>query len=144
VNDELARLYQQVILEHNKSPRNYGPLEGATHEARADNPLCGDVVTLRLVVADGRIQAVRFEARGCAISRATASLMTSAIAGGTPQAAARLRGEFEGLMAAPADPERAAVLGELTVVEGVRDFPSRIACAVLPWRALEAALGGKR
>lgn len=140
MNDELARLYQKVILEHNKSPRNYGPLAGATHEAQEHNPLCGDVITLRFGVTGGVLDPVRFESRGCAIVRATGSLMTSAIAGKPAAEALRLRDQFEAFLAGGA----AGELGELAVVQGVREFPSRIACAMLPWRALAAALGQRR
>src|SRR2546429_3021946 len=140
MKDELAQLYQRVILEHNKAPQNYGPLPGATHEGRAQNPLCGDDVTMRLVLLDGRLERLRFEARGCAIARATASLLTSALVGAPVTAAAALQGEFEALMAAPLPPARLAALGDLRVVEGVREFPSRIACARLPWLALLTAL----
>jgi nitrogen fixation NifU-like protein len=137
MNEELARLYQRVILEHNKAPQHYGALEGATHEGRAHNPLCGDVITVRLNLRDRRIDPIRFEARGCAIVRATGSLMTSAIAGKSMTDALRLRDQFEAFLAGG----DAAALGQLTVVQGVREFPSRIACAMLPWRALATALG---
>ena len=137
MNDELARLYQRVILEHNKSPRNYGALPGATHEGQAHNPLCGDVITVRLSLRDDVLDPVRFEARGCAIVRATGSLMTSAIAGKNVAAALRLREAFDAFLAGG----EAGALGELAVVQGVREFPSRIPCAMLPWRALAAALG---
>jgi nitrogen fixation protein NifU and related proteins len=137
MNDELARLYQKVILEHNKSPRNYGPLPGATHEAQEHNPLCGDVITVRLNVANGVIDSVRFESRGCAIVRATGSLMTSAIAGKPIADALRLRDRFAAFL----DDGNGAELGDLAVLAGVRDFRSRIACAMLPWRALLTALG---
>jgi nitrogen fixation NifU-like protein len=137
MNDELARLYQSVILEHNKSPRNYGPLPGATHEAEEHNPLCGDVITLRFNTASDLIEPIRFEARGCAIVRATGSLMTSAIAGKSIRDALLLRDRFEGFLAG----SDGAELGELAVVAGVREFRSRIACAMLPWRALASALG---
>ena len=137
MNDELARLYQKVILEHNKSPRNYGPLAGATHEAQEHNPLCGDVITLRFGVTNDVIDPIRFESRGCAIVRATGSLMTSAIAGKPIADALALRARFEAFL----DGGDGAELGELAVVAGVREFRSRIACAMLPWRALSTALG---
>jgi len=140
VNPELARLYQRVILDHNKAPRNYGPLAGATHEGHAYNPLCGDEVTVRLRLSSGIIAVLRFEARGCAIARATASLMTCALEGVAVTAAASLQADFETFLRAPAGSARPDALGELAVVEGVREFPSRIACATLPWQALLAAL----
>jgi nitrogen fixation protein NifU and related proteins len=137
MNEELARLYQKVILEHNKSPRHYGALPEATHTGEAHNPLCGDVITVRLQLQRDAIDPIRFEARGCAIVRATGSLMADAIAGKSTADALRLRDQFEGFLGGG----EAGALGELTVVQGVREFPSRIACAMLPWRALATALG---
>jgi nitrogen fixation NifU-like protein len=137
MNEELARLYQRVILEHNKSPHHYGALADATHEGTAHNPLCGDVITVRLNLRDQTIDPIRFEARGCAIVRATGSLMTSAIAGRSMNDALGLRDQFAAFLAGG----DAGALGDLAVVQGVREFPSRIACAMLPWRALATALG---
>ncbi|HKA90386.1 MAG TPA: SUF system NifU family Fe-S cluster assembly protein [Haliangiales bacterium] len=135
MNDAVRALYQGVILDHHKSPRNHGPLADATHRATADNPLCGDRVTVHLVVAD-RIDAARFEARGCALSRASGSLLTEAAVGKTPAEARELAARFEAFVAgsAPAPDDALAVFA------GVREFPSRAACAVLPWQALVRAL----
>ncbi len=135
MNDALRALYQDVILDHHKAPRNHGPLADATHRGTADNPLCGDRVTLHLIVGD-RIRAARFEARGCALSRAAGSLLTEAAVGKTPAEARDLAARFEAFVAgaAPAPSEALAVFG------GVREFPSRAACATLPWQALLRAL----
>jgi nitrogen fixation NifU-like protein len=140
MNDELAQLYQSVILEHNRSPRNHGPLVGASHEGTADNPLCGDRVTLRLLMGEGGIAAARFEARGCALSRAAGSLLTEAVAGLTSSEALALGERFAAFLAGDA----AAPSESLAVFGGVRAFPSRIACAALPWKALATALRAPR
>lgn len=154
---ELARLYQETILEHNARPRNLGELPEATHEARLHNPLCGDQVTLRLVVrpapdgdGDGaRITAARFVGDSCALCRASASLLTLRVTadGGLRTAAALALGAAlrravtPGLAAAAeGDPP----LGELAALTGVRDVPSRRRCATLPWEALEQALAPTR
>jgi nitrogen fixation NifU-like protein len=136
VNDALSKLYQDVIVAHHKAPRNHGPLAGATHEATALNPLCGDEVTVRLRLDGGRVAEVRFESRGCVLSRAAASLMTEAVAGQPAAAADALGAAFAAFLGG--GPR--AGLGELTVLEGVRDFPSRVACVTLPWQALSRAL----
>ena len=138
----LAGLYQRVILDHNARPRNFGPLPGSTHEAALHNALCGDTVTLRLRLAEGRIVAAAFEGNGCALSRASASLLTLAVAGRTPDEAAGIAAELDKLLSrgpehAEADVER---LGDLTALQGVREVPARRRCATLPWEALRAAL----
>jgi nitrogen fixation NifU-like protein len=139
MNDALRSLYQDIILDHHKSPRNHGPLAEATHDATVDNPLCGDRVTVHLAVGD-RIDAARFEARGCALSRAAGSLLTEAVIGKTPAEARDLAARFAAFVAGtgPAPSDALAAFG------GVRDFPSRVACATLPWDALSRALEGAR
>src|SRR5262249_3240259 len=137
LSPELQALYQKVIVEHHKAPRNHGPLAGATHEATADNPLCGDQVTLRLRLDDGRVAALGFESRGCMLSRAAASLMTEAIAGRGAASALALGTAFAAFLAGGPDDG----LGGLTALAGVRDFPSRIGCVTLPFDALRRALG---
>jgi nitrogen fixation NifU-like protein len=140
---ELRDLYQEVILDHVKRPRNSGVLAGASHRADGDNPLCGDKVTIFLSIKDGRIADVRFQGRGCAISLASASLMTEAIKGKTE---AEVRAMFEQFHAGlTATDESAAVsalaeLDKLAVFGGVREFPVRVKCATLPWHTLVAAL----
>ena len=140
MNDALRKLYQEVIVEHHKSPHNHGPLEGATHAATAHNPLCGDQVTLRLIVGDDQLTTVRFESRGCVLSRAAASLMTDAVQGKSAAAALELGRELEAFVGSPPAAGAADRLGDLAVLEGVREFPSRIGCVTLPWQALARAL----
>jgi nitrogen fixation protein NifU and related proteins len=140
---ELRDLYQEVILDHVKRPRNSGALAGASHRADGDNPLCGDKVTIFLSIEDGRIADVRFQGRGCAISLASASLMTEAVKGKTE---AEVRAMFEQFHAGlTAIDESTAVgalaeLDKLAVFGGVREFPVRVKCATLPWHTLVAAL----
>jgi nitrogen fixation protein NifU and related proteins len=136
VNDALRQLYQDVIVEHHKSPRNYGPLPGATHETTLVNPLCGDEVTVRLELEDERIAELRFESRGCVLSRAAASLMTEAVQGKTLAEASAIGRDLEAFVSAPPAPGAAERLGALTALEGVRDYPSRIGCVTLAWQAL--------
>jgi nitrogen fixation NifU-like protein len=135
-------LYQRIILEHNARPHNAGPLPARTHEARVHNALCGDTVTLRLRLDGGRVAEARFEGDGCALSRASASLLTLAIAGRTPDECARLSAELDRLLTPRTGHEAAdrPALGDLVALEGVRDVRSRIRCATLPWEALRAAL----
>lgn len=145
MNPSLQALYQRVILEHNREPHNHGPLPDATHAATVHNALCGDRVTLRLRVAEGRIAAARFEGEGCALSRAAASLLTDKVSGrtvpGAQQLAADLR-RFLGKDAAAAEIEALREqLGELVALEGVREFASRLRCATLPAEALLDAMG---
>ena len=140
---ELRDLYQEVILDHVKRPRNSGALAGASHRADGDNPLCGDKVAIFLSIEDGRIADVRFQGRGCAISLASASLMTEAIKGKTE---AEVRAMFEcfhtGLTARNEEDAANALadLDKLAVFGGVREFPVRVKCATLPWHTLVAAL----
>ncbi len=139
-----SELYQQVILDHNRAPRNWGDLEPHTHHAEGHNPLCGDrfVVALRLA-ADGTIAEIRFQGSGCAISKASASMMTDAVKG-HPRAAAELLSEqFRGLVTGDLDPARDPhQLGKLKVFSGIRQFPARVKCATLPWHTLQSALEG--
>jgi nitrogen fixation NifU-like protein len=137
---DLDELYQAAIVDHDRAPRNLGPLAGATHAATADNPLCGDVVTLHLRVEDGAIRAASFEGRGCSLSRAAASIATGMLIGRSLADARALAAAFEAFVGAPPDAAPAPELGELAVFGGVRRFRSRRACATLPLRALVAAL----
>lgn len=136
----LSELYQNVILEHNRSPRNYRPMENANREAQGHNPLCGDQVTVRLRIEDGKIQDAAFQGSGCAISRASASLMTAAIKGQTPEGATLLFDRFHRLVTGHPDAERPETLGKLAVFSGVSEYPSRVKCASLPWHTMKAAL----
>ncbi len=141
--DELKELYQQVILDHNRSPRNFGRLEHPTHTAEGDNPLCGDHIDIFLDVQDGVIKDIRFEGKGCAISKASASVMTSVLKGKTLEEARALFTRFHELVTdSDADPDLAE-LGKLAVFAGVRAFPVRVKCASLAWHTLVQALKGK-
>jgi len=138
---DLHDLYQEVILDHNKRPRNFGPLPDATQSARGHNPLCGDKLTLSLKIAGDRIENVSFEGSGCAISKASASLMTDAIKGRTIDDATRLFDLFHQMVTTPIDqPIDEEAVGKLAVLGGVREFPARVKCASLAWHTLKAAL----
>jgi nitrogen fixation protein NifU and related proteins len=134
-------LYQEIVVLHGNAPHNMGPLEGATHEATKKNPLCGDRVTVRLRVEGGVVHAARFEARGCMIARASASMMTEAVTGRRVEDAVLLVATLEALVADAAPPPDA---GALEPLRGVREFPARRGCVTLAWRALEAALDAPR
>jgi nitrogen fixation NifU-like protein len=138
---ELTDLYQEVILDHNRRPRNFGPLDGANREAKGHNPLCGDRLTLAVRVDGDRIAEIRFEGSGCAISKASASLMTEAVKGHTIAEADETFHKFQAAVTAPLDVEvDLDALGKLAVLAGVREFPVRIKCASLAWHTLQAAL----
>ena len=140
---ELSELYQQVILDHNKKPRNFRRLADATQTADGYNPLCGDQLTVDLRVAEDRIEEAAFEGSGCAISKASASMMTQAVKGKSREEAERLFGEFHRMVTGELD-EAAEThhLGRLTIFAGVREYPARVKCASLPWHTLHAALAG--
>ncbi len=136
---ELKDLYRDVILDHNRTPRNFGPLEGASANAAGSNPLCGDRLTLHLRIAGDRIDDVRFEGHGCAISTASASLMTEAIKGRTRDEALALFDRVHALLTDDAAaPDES--LGKLAALSGVREFPARVKCASLCWHTLATAL----
>ena len=137
---DLHDLYQETILDHSKRPRNTGALEEATHSAEGYNPLCGDRLTLQLRIEDGHIKGVRFQGAGCAISTASASLMTEAIKGRTPEEAESAFQKFHTLLTEERPP--APDLGKLAVFSGVREYPMRVKCATLAWHTLRAALRG--
>jgi nitrogen fixation NifU-like protein len=140
---ELRELYQSVILDHNKSPRNRGALPGANRRAEGHNPLCGDHVIVYARVDGDRVEAAGFEGNGCAISTASASLMTEAVRGRSGAEVKQLFEDFHGLVTS--DPTREPEIGELgklAVFAGVREFPLRVKCATLCWHALRAALEG--
>jgi nitrogen fixation protein NifU and related proteins len=133
-------LYQALIVEHDRSPRHHGPLPGATHEATIDNPLCGDVVTIRLVVDGGRVTDARFEGRGCALSRAAASMLTTQAAGRRVDELRALATTFDQLVAGDPDAPVPPGLGELGAFAGVRRARARRGCATLSFPDLVAAL----
>ncbi|HYL05951.1 MAG TPA: SUF system NifU family Fe-S cluster assembly protein [Thermoanaerobaculia bacterium] len=145
----LQELYGEVILDHNRQPRNFGRLPGASHSAAGYNPLCGDRVTVYLRVAEGRIEEIAFEGVGCAISTASASMMTEALRGKSLAAAKQLFERFHALVtgapaAGAAGGEAGAAgapeLGKLAAFAGVGEFPMRVKCATLAWHALQSAL----
>ncbi len=139
-------LYQQVILDHNRNPRNYRPLEGATHACHGHNPLCGDDITVFLKVSgDGKtIEDVAFQGNGCAISKASAPLMTQQVKGKPVEEAKALFGEFHEMVTGKLDPAtQENRLGKLKLFEGVKEYSSRIKCATLSWHALMGALDRK-
>jgi nitrogen fixation NifU-like protein len=138
---DLQELYQSLILDHNRSPRNFGALEGADRHAEGYNPLCGDQVTVDLKLEGERIADIRFSGNGCAISKASASLMTTAVKGKTLAEAEALFTGFHGLVtgtAVPVDPKQ--TLGKLAIFAGVAEFPVRVKCATLAWHALHDAM----
>ena len=143
---EYAELYQQVILDHNQSPRNFHALAGDARRADGHNPLCGDRLTLYLEVRDGIIRDIGFVGSGCAISKASASMMTEAVKGKSPDAAEALFRIFHALVTGetvsgvPEVADDDARLGKLVVFAGVRDYPVRVKCATLAWHTLRAAL----
>jgi nitrogen fixation NifU-like protein len=138
---ELSELYQQVILDHNKKPRNFRKLETANHTADGYNPLCGDQLTVYLNLADDAVQEVAFEGSGCAISKASASMMTQAVKGKSKEDAEKLFNEFHLMVTGELNEETEEnSLGNLKIFAGVREFPVRVKCASLPWHTLHAAL----
>ena len=142
MSTELDELYQEVLLDHSKRPRNFGEIaEGAVH-VHGDNPSCGDEIHLHVRFApDGSVEDVKFTGQGCAISQASASMMTLKLKGRSRAEAVETMHAFHGLIAGePGEPARA--LGDLRVLGGVRKFPQRVKCAMLAWRAFEQALAG--
>jgi nitrogen fixation NifU-like protein len=135
---ELTDLYRDVILDHNRRPRNFGPLEPANALADGFNPLCGDRLTVRLNLAEDRIENIRFEGQGCAISTASASLMTEAVKGKTRGEALALFERVHRLLTD--DAADAEDLGKLAALSGVREYPARVKCASLCWHTLASAL----
>ncbi len=143
MSSELSDLYQEVVLDHGKRPRNFGPLEGATHHAEGLNPLCGDHFTVHAKVEGGVVREARFEGSGCAISKASASVMTGVVKGKTAEEIERIFQKFHRLVTeGPAEDDED--LGKLAVFGGVHDYPTRVKCASLAWHALRAALGGAK
>jgi nitrogen fixation protein NifU and related proteins len=140
---DLRELYQDVILEHSKAPRNFRELQTANHKAEGYNPLCGDHFTIYLDLEDGAIRDVTFQGSGCAISKASASMMTQMVKGKSKEDAQKLFARFHELVTGQANGDRDA-LGKLAVFAGVSEFPVRVKCATLAWHTLEAALEGKQ
>ena len=137
---ELRELYQSVILDHNKSPRNTGEPANANHHAEGDNPLCGDQIQVHVALEDGVVADVGFVGQGCDISTASASLMTEAVKGRTVEEARALFHQFHEMMTGPENGDDAADLGKLEALSGVRQIPIRVKCATLAWHTLKSAL----
>lgn len=141
MNNELNELYQQVILDHNKSPRNYGILDHHTHFAEGHNPLCGDHIDIYLTLENGIIKDISFNGSGCAISKASASIMTTVLKGKTIEDAKHLFEDFHEIVTSdPTSELDTSNLGKLSVFCGVREFPARVKCASLAWHTLTNAL----
>ncbi len=142
--NELQELYQEIILDHNKRPRNFRLLEDVTHLAQGHNPLCGDELTIYLHLSNGTIVDVSFQGEGCAISKASASLMTSQVKGKSTDDARREILQVVNMLTAPEEPKiEFEEMGDLASLSGIRQFPIRVKCATLAWHALEAAIEGK-
>ncbi|MBF0245120.1 MAG: SUF system NifU family Fe-S cluster assembly protein [Planctomycetes bacterium] len=137
-------LYQKVILDHNRKPRNYRTLEGASHSCPGNNPLCGDQITVYLKVNGEKVEDIAFDGSGCAISRASASLMTEAVKGKTVAEARQLVEQFHGMLTGGLDPEKDEhCLGKLVIFKSVGDYSARVKCASLGWHTLLCALEDK-
>jgi nitrogen fixation protein NifU and related proteins len=132
-------LYQEVILDHNKKPRNFGTLAQPSHKAEGHNPLCGDHISLTLHLEGDRIDNIAFQGEACAICKASASMMTSTVKGKTREDAETLIQEFRDMATGKLDLQTPHHLGRLTVFGGVHDLPTRVKCAILPWHTLHAA-----
>ncbi|GAB6068086.1 SUF system NifU family Fe-S cluster assembly protein [Methylothermus subterraneus] len=140
--ENLRELYQEVVFDHNRNPRNFRAIEDADRKIEGSNPLCGDRITLYLKFDGDRIADIGFQGQGCAISTASASLMTELVKGKTLAEAEKLFTAFHEIVTGHG--ESLAALGKLAVLAGVRQYPSRIKCATLPWHALEAAIQGRQ
>ena len=141
---DLRDLYQEVILEHSKAPRNYRQLVAANHHAEGFNPLCGDHFTVYLELEGDAIRDVSFQGSGCAISKASASMMTQAVKGKSKAEAAKLFDTFHKLVTTGETNGNQSDLGKLAVFSGVSEFPVRVKCATLAWHTLQAAIEGKQ
>jgi nitrogen fixation NifU-like protein len=139
---DLRELYQEIILDHYKKPRNFRELPAATQKAEGYNPLCGDRITVYVEMENGIVKDVGFKGDGCAISTASASIMTEALKGRTRSEAVALFTQFHELLTGQAVPD-AEALGKMAVFSGVRDYPVRVKCATLAWHTLKAALDNR-
>jgi len=136
-------LYQEVILDHNKKPRNYGTLEHPSHHAEGHNPLCGDHISVDLHIEGDTIDQIAFQGESCAICKASASMMTAAVKGKTREQAQTLTHEFLAMATGRLDLSQPNHIGRLAVFAGVRDLPTRVKCAILPWHTLQAAFNSQ-
>ena len=140
---DLSDLYQEILLEHNRRPRNFRTLEDATHQADGFNPLCGDQISLQLKLGSEKVDDVGFQGDGCAISRASASLLTQAVKGSTSVEAMAMFEEFHKMLTEPDAELDIDLLGDLEMLAGVIAYPTRIKCAILAWHTLKAAMDGE-
>lgn len=138
--DQIRDLYQEVVFDHNRNPRNFRVIDDATRKIDGFNPLCGDRITLYVKLRDGVIEDVAFQGQGCAISTASASIMTEIVRGLTEQQAHELFATFHQITTGQDDNVKLEELGKLAVLAGVRAYPARVKCATLAWHSLEAAL----
>jgi nitrogen fixation NifU-like protein len=136
-------LYQEVILDHNKKPRNYGTLEHPSHSAEGHNPLCGDHLSVALQLQGDTIDQIAFHGESCAICKASASMMTAAVKGKSREQAQALTQEFLAMATGKLDLSQPNQIGRLAVFAGVRDLPTRVKCAILPWHTLQAAFNSQ-
>lgn len=134
---DIVDLYQEIILDHSKYPKNFGQLAKKTHQALGKNPLCGDMLSLELKIANGKIDDIAFVGDGCAISKASASLMTEFVKNKTIEEAKNILEDFVKMLTTD---DQVMDLGKLQILSGVKDFPLRVKCATLAWQALKAAL----
>lgn len=140
---ELDELYQEVIIDHSRRPKNFGTLEGANRKAEGNNPLCGDQITVYLHLDQDVIRDIRFEGSGCALSKASASMMTASVKTKTRTEVKQLFEQFHGMITGEqGDGRDPSALGKLAVFSGVREFPLRVKCVSLPWHTLRASLDG--
>ncbi len=143
IDENLQELYQEIILDHNSRPRNYRAIEACTHKADGNNPVCGDEVTIFLIVKDNIVKDVSFQGEGCAISKASSSLMTKKVMGKTVNEARKIILDVNKILTGNNDQEiDLDESGDLAALAGVRKFPARIKCATLAWHTLDAALDG--
>ncbi|MBP6096698.1 MAG: SUF system NifU family Fe-S cluster assembly protein [Methyloversatilis sp.] len=136
-------LYQEVILDHNRKPRNFGTLEHPSHHAEGHNPLCGDHIAVALELAEGRVDQIAFQGESCAICKASASMMTVAVKGRSLDEAQTLTREFLDMATGKLDVDAPNHIGRLAVFAGVRNLPTRVKCAILPWHTLQAAFNAQ-
>ena len=140
---DLSDLYQEILLEHNRRPRNFRKIEDATHQADGFNPLCGDQISLQLKVGSETVEDAAFQGHGCAISRASASLLTQAVKGSSSDEAMSMFEEFHRMLTEPDADLDFDLLGDLEMLAGVIAYPTRIKCAILAWHTLKAAMDGE-
>ena len=138
---DLQELYQEIVMDHNRRPRNFGALENPTNQANGFNPVCGDEVTVFLEVLEGKIIDVSFNGVGCAISKSSASMMTESVKGKSLEQAKEVFESFRKMITKkPGEEYKSEILGDLEILQGVSQYPTRIKCATLSWHALQSAL----